>query len=164
MTEHWRPIIGYEGLYEVSDHGRVKSLERRSHLYGGRYRTYPEMIRTPVDIFGGYKAVKLTRDRRRIQRTVHTLVLTAFVGPRPDGLVACHNDSNPTNNRLENLRWDTQSSNILDCVSVGNHPLAARNHCKNGHEFTPENTTYRGRARRCRQCERIWDAGRRVLK
>ncbi|RUU22663.1 HNH endonuclease [Mesorhizobium sp. M7A.F.Ca.AU.002.06.1.1] len=50
---------------------------------------------------------------------VHLLVLEAFVGPRPDGLEGCHNDGNPDNNRLDNLRWDTPESNQADRIAHG---------------------------------------------
>jgi hypothetical protein len=50
---------------------------------------------------------------------VHTLVLLAFVGPRPDGMECCHNDGNPANNSLSNLRWDTPESNTADSVRHG---------------------------------------------
>jgi hypothetical protein len=161
LTETWLPVVGWEGLYEVSDQGRVKSLARRSHLYGGRYRNYPEVIRSQPTHREGYKLILLTRNRCRTMKRVHMLVLTAFKGPCPPGMVSCHNDGNPANNRLDNLRWDTQSSNIRDSVHHGRHVSTRKTHCKNGHEFTAENTLHRKRGRVCRACERKYEERRR---
>ena len=87
---------------------------------------------------------------------VHHLVAAAFLGPRPDGLEICHSNGDATDNRAANLRWDTRSSNLHDAVAHGAHFWSSRTHCKWGHEFTPENTTYSRNtgARRCRQCRK----------
>lgn len=58
-------------------------------------------------------------------KKVHTMVLETFVGPRPDGMVGCHNDSDPRNNELGNLRWDTQSANILQAIAEGTFKVPA---------------------------------------
>lgn len=98
---------------------------------------------------------------------VHVLVAAAFHGPRPEGLEVCHNDGNPQNNVASNLRYDTMSGNMLDRVKHGTHHYAARTHCKNGHEYTPENTQTRIRngrpARVCREC-RLLDKKAQYLK
>jgi len=60
-------------------------------------------------------------------KRVHRLVLEAFIGPAPKGTICCHNDGDPTNNRLENLRWDTHSSNTRDAIRHGTYvPPGAR--------------------------------------
>jgi hypothetical protein len=59
-------------------------------------------------------------------RTVHQLVLEAFVGPKPEGFECCHADDDPTNNRLENLRWDTQCANAADRIRNGGYPRGTR--------------------------------------
>jgi len=67
----------------------------------------------------GHRRVELiTTNRRRLQAGVEVLVLTFFVGPRPDGMQACHADGDPANNRLENLRWETIQSNW---IRIRNH-------------------------------------------
>ncbi len=159
MDEEWRPVVGYEGLYEVSDHGRIKSLPRV--IARGRGHTnkikFPGCIMKPEDNHrgtgGSRLSVRLSRDGRYRKWGVHQLVLQAFIGPCPDGLVCCHNDGDYRNNHVENLRWDTQSSNILDAVAHGTHTLAGMTRCLKGlHEFTPENTIRDKNGRRCREC------------
>lgn len=148
MTEKWRPIPGWEGTYEVSDHGGVRSVEReRVDALGRRYR-YPGQVIAAVRNAkaSAHLAVGLWRDGRLKRMQVHRLVLLAFVGPAPEGTEACHGDGDPTNNRLSNLR---------DAIRHGTQRGVALTHCKHGHEFTPENTYPRpegGRA--CRACSR----------
>ena len=69
-------------------------------------------------------AVRLVSDEgKQCTRFVHSLVLTAFVAPRSNGMCALHKDDDPTNNSLDNLYWGTQSENIRQCVSNGRHAL-----------------------------------------
>lgn len=155
MTEErWLPVVGYEGLYEVSDQGRVKSLQRRVRDRKGFRLVRERILRWNQNGFG-YHTVVLCREGSKKTRSIHQLVLEAFVGPRPDGAVACHNDGNPTNNQPSNLRWDTQSNNLYDAVRHGTNRLAAATECKRGHAFTPDNTYIDGKGwRRCNQCRR----------
>lgn len=158
--EEWRPVVGYEGYYEVSNLGRVRSLDRRVSNGSGNTRIARGVMLKP-SLRDGFKyyVVNLGHGRgRRRTVQVHILVLEAFVGPRPDGLIACHNDGIHLNNRSSNLRWDTYSENLRDQVRHGIHFGASKTHCKNGHEFTPENTkVYNGTWRRCIACEKIAD-------
>lgn len=126
--EQWRAAVGWEGLYEVSDHGRVRSIARRAKTSFGE-RTYGGKRLRHVITRTGYPAVNLTHRSagRRKQVFVHHLVLEAFVGPRPDGLVCCHNDSNPMNTHVSNLRWDTAQSNIHDQIKRGTFARGQRN-------------------------------------
>lgn len=167
MTEErWLPVVGYEGLYEVSDRGRVRSLDRWVR-YPGRegFRPFGECQRfhkgTLIKPHLGqppmcYLAVRLSKDGRQKTKRIHVLVLEAFVSPRPQGMEACHNNSQPHDNRPENLRWDTRAANMHDIVKAGRHRNAGVPLCKRKHEFTPENTyvnpTTGGRT--CRQCIR----------
>lgn len=161
--ERWLPIAGYEGRYEVSDCGRVRSLSRRVRAGYGSFRRTPAKVLKP----GGrtlrgtsYLAVTLFLDGVPDRRTVHYLVLETFVGPRPDGLVACHGNGDPVDNRVENLRWDTQSANILDAVMHGTHPESKKTECPSGHLYTPENTRWKGRKRDCKTCHRERESAR----
>ena len=114
--EEWRPVVGYESTHEVSDHGRVRrtglQITQRNRWGSTNTRTYPpkECKLTPIGEGGGYLIVGLGGQNHYIQ----SLVLTAFVGPRPEGMEACHNDGCRTNNALSNLRWDTRPGNHGD--------------------------------------------------
>ena len=114
---------------------------------------------------GGYLFVNLCKEGKRSNWRIHTLVLTAFVGPRLDGMECLHGDGNPANNRVENLRWGTGSQNSLDAVRHGTHVNARKTHCKNGHKFTEENTYIRSDgSRRCRTCHRLRDRQRNIAE
>lgn len=119
MSENWRPVLGYEGLYEVSDTGRVRSCARTVYLYGGRsyLRKGREVARTSDK--DGYQKVHLSKNGKSRHHTVHSLVLEAFGTTRPEGLVCRHLDGNPANNHIDNLAWGTQSENHRDCYEYG---------------------------------------------
>jgi hypothetical protein len=91
----------------------------------------------------------------RSRRKVHHLILEAFVGPRPEGLKACHNNGDGHDNRLDNLRWDTQANNIADMHRHrGGHHNALKTHCLRGHPLTPDNVYANGQGRKCKTCAR----------
>ena len=124
MEEIWRDIPGYEGRYQVSNMGRVKSLghviSRRNLLTGGRSHVrVADRLLKPQPQPSGHLYVKIGHKPARHFR-VHRLVALAFLGPCPSGMEVCHNDSDPTNNRVDNLRYDTRSGNRLDMVRKGN--------------------------------------------
>jgi hypothetical protein len=155
MTERWLPVVGYEGFYEVSDQGRVQSLDRLVEKGSGPFVQRGRVLR-PGTTKPGHQLVVLSVKKAKSSRLVHRLVMEAFVGPRPDGMECCHTNGNPADNRLENLRWDTRSSNLYDMVRHGGHWNAEKTHCIRGHEFTPENTYSQGPNRRgCITCRRI---------
>lgn len=113
MTEEWKPIVGYEGFYEISSLGRVRSLDRIDSM--GRVRN-GRIKATPIDKTStGYRFVRLCKGGIAKKVDVHVLVLEAFVGPRPcPSMEACHGDGNRANPVLSNLRWDTPSGNAGD--------------------------------------------------
>lgn len=156
--ESWKPVVGYEGLYEVSDLGRVQSLDRITTGKRNR-RIRGRMLSLSVAKDGGYHVVNLWKDNRLRVRRVSVLVLEAFVGPRPEGMVARHwPDRDPTNNRLENLRWGTQSENMLDKRAHGTDHEVNKTHCTMGHRLEMPNLCdrpWRERGhRRCLACAR----------
>lgn len=159
MTPHeeWRPIVGYEGAYEVSNLGRMRSLPREvaAGQRGGTRIVPGRMLKTPLGR-NGYRQVTL----RKQTFMVHTLVALTFIGPRPNGYEICHNDGNGDNNAASNLRYDTVSANRLDTVTHGRNKWALRTHCSKGHPYTPENTSRNGRGRRCLTCHRDYERER----
>lgn len=125
-TENWLPIPGYEGCYEVSDLGRVRSLDRTIKWQHGERRIKGKVLAGIPDKWRRLR-VHLRNGALKEQIYVHRLVLLAFVGPCPDGMEACHHpDPTPTNNRLENLRWGTYGENRLDAEWHAEHPGEVR--------------------------------------
>ena len=120
--EEWLPVVGYEGLYEVSNMGRVRSLKRtveRQASTGSSTHRYPvagKLLALRPDRTGFYRSVGLCKNGVQRQHLVHSLVLTAFCGPRPPGHVGCHGSLGSRNNTLPNLRWDTKSANARDPI------------------------------------------------
>lgn len=138
MSEQWRPVLGLEDLYEVSNRGRIKALPRERRAKGGTTAWLPMRIMRQHRIgrAEGYWATYLTpRSGPRVRKFAHVLVLEAFKESRPDGMHACHNDGDTNNNTVENLRWDTPSGNMLDRVRHGTHPHAKKDLCSKGHPF-----------------------------
>ena len=165
-AERWLPVVGFEGLYEVSNKGAVHSVPRVVLRNGNSVKLQGKPIRAWAATKGGYPSVSLCRHGKKRNFAIHTLMLEAFVGPRPRGLEGCHNDGDPLHLDISNLRWDTRRANMLDAVAHGTHNHARKKSCKYGHEFTAENTriyTFKNgvTARFCRQCKR--DHQRRVV-
>ena len=157
MTEEWRPVVGFEGIYEVSRLGSVRSVDRlvRRKRDSRPFFRRGQLITERVSAQGVHYVSLRRGDGRTHNRTLAVVMLEAFVGPRPPGMVCCHYDDNKANNTLENLRWDTDSANKLDSVRNGTHAIAARTHCSNGHEFNAENCYWNGSRRLCRPCRRM---------
>lgn len=102
MSETWKPIVGYEGLYEVSDLGRVRSIG---------HRISPRVLKLHTRTRDQYVTVGLSKDKRRKVLKVHRLVATAFIGePGVDNQVD-HVNGNRSDNKAINLRWVSGSVN-----------------------------------------------------
>jgi NUMOD4 motif-containing protein/HNH endonuclease len=127
MTEEWRPVIDFDGFYSVSSLGRVRSEDRVIVMRNGvRQPRRGMVLKTPPNQ-DGYPKVSLCRDGRRKDGLVHQMVLAAFVGLRPTPKhEGCHNDGVPTNNRWDNLRWDTMANNQRDRLQHGTHTRGER--------------------------------------
>ena len=114
--EHWKPIKGYEGLYEVSDHGRIRSLDRVGYQrhYSGKQSKYihkGQFIKPYTDK-RGYQTLHLRKNGDDFTVSVHRLVGLHFLD-KPEGKDCInHRDANPSNNHVSNLEWCTQSENI----------------------------------------------------
>ena len=154
-AERWLPIPGYEGRYDVSDLGHV-----RSWLPNNGTPT-PRALTTELNNHGYLRAV-LYKDRRKIGKRVHQLVMLAFVGPRPDGLETRHLDGNRLNNALTNLAYGTSSENGFDTVRHGTFNNGKgigrpkQTHCKRGHELSAAH----GDRQACLTCRRASEARR----
>lgn len=113
MRETWKDVVGYEGLYRVSDLGRIASLHRKS-------ANSPILGAKPNK--RGYPQATLTRAGRETLFQVHALVLRAFRGPPTPGQECRHLDGNSTNCALSNLAWGTHLENIRDKYRHGTMP------------------------------------------
>lgn len=122
IEEIWKDVVGYEGYYQVSNLGNVKSLTRKLKLPCGQIRTYKGRKIKPDTDSNGYQIIGLSKNGIVKEGKVHQLVLKAFVSPCPEGQVCRHfPDRNPANNKLENLQWGTkQQNNGTDRVVHGN--------------------------------------------
>lgn len=110
--EEWRDIEGYEGLYEVSSEGRIRSVDRVVEYSNGRNHFYKSKLLRQLKDRDGYMVVNLYKEKTSRQYRVHRLVAEAFL-PNPDNLPVCnHKDENPSNNNVENLEYCTQKYNV----------------------------------------------------
>lgn len=172
--ERWLPVTGFDG-YEVSDHGRVRSLDRQiwkaasgSGRSSGYWMTRKGRVLKPG---GGpttsrpYLFVQLGAGAGRSKR-IANLVLESFVGPRPKGQLVRHLNDVKTDNRLVNLAWGTYEENYADAIRNGRHGMPhlgavnlAKTHCPKGHPLSGDNLYTRvkpdGRTERiCLTCRR----------
>ena len=157
----WRPVVGYEGSYEITADGRVRSLDRRvPHYCGGTRRLLGRQLRWVVRA-DGYPDVSLYRpgQKGRVKR-VHRLVLEAFVGPCPDGHEALHGDGDAGNPSLSNLRWGTKLENAQDSIRHGTHVGLDRQVCPRGHSLIEPNLVRSQLARGWRHCRSCHQARR----
>lgn len=160
--ETWLPIEGYEGLYEVSDHGQVRRLARPHTLSTGKVLQYKaQLIKGWIGPFG-HRSLHLSKTGSSKKKWyVHRLVAYTFIGaPESCDLEVCHNDGDSSNNHVSNLRWDTHSSNQWDQVAHGKHSNASRTHCRRGHPLSGLNLIEASSGnghRNCRTCRKASD-------
>lgn len=105
--EEWRDVVGFEGLYKVSNFGRIQTVKTGKI----KEQTISKTDNRPYLSLWKNNKIKVCRP--------HKLVMEAFVSLRPEGLECCHNDGNPQNNHWSNLRWDTPKNNHADKVKHG---------------------------------------------
>ena len=119
MKEVWKDIVGYEGLYQVSNLGRVKSLPRARKCYADRQYISKERILKGRPNSKGYLRVQLKNGGKLERRFLHRLVAEAFIPNPSNKKEVNHIDCVPTNNTAENLEWTTHQENILWAVRCG---------------------------------------------
>lgn len=150
----WRPVVDHETSYEVSNRGRVRSLDRvEKYQCNGVVSTRRRRGRhlMPWRNRNGYMIVSLGSKAR--YRYVHRLVLAAFVGPAPSGMQTRHLNGNPADNQRDNLAWGTSSENQYDQVHHGTHHMTAKERCVRGHELSGKNLRPNGSTRICWACQ-----------
>ena len=119
-TENWKAVYGYFDLYEVSDSGRVRSLDRPNGYRGRILKAQRKQT--------GYLVVFLCKNGLPREHFIHRLVLESFVGAAPRGNQACHGDGSRDNNRLNNLRWGTCKENQADTALHGRRQIGVDRH------------------------------------
>lgn len=124
--EIWTPVLGYEGLYSVSNLGNVRSETRLIGHYAGGKRISKGVVLSPYTTTHGYFSVSLAKDAVHKKHSIHRLVLTSFTLTNKK-LDVCHIDGNKKNNKLENLKWGTRSENMQDCVRHGRTNRGTKN-------------------------------------
>lgn len=154
--EEWRSVVGWEGLYEVSSLGRVRSLDKyvttstgKSRLIRGR-----ELSLKPGNV--GYSRVMLRELDRKREDLVHRIMAEAFI-PNPEDLpLVRHLNDIKTDNRIENLAWGSYSDNMADALRNGkqSNQHKGKTHCLRGHPFDEKNTRILELGRGCKACSR----------
>jgi hypothetical protein len=109
--QQWRPVVGWEGFYQVSSLGQVQRTKRGP-------RTRPGLVLKP-SLNSTYPHVSLHRDGKRAVRSVHALVAQAFLGLRPPGQEVNHKNGIKTDYRLVNLEWTTPAGNVQHAIATG---------------------------------------------
>ena len=151
--EEWRDIPGWEGLYQASSEGQIRSLPRLTN----RGRTIRGRVLSPGRGKGLYYNVALCRDGKPRSFKLHILVALAFHGERPGGMDVMHLDNNPENNAADNLRYGTKSENCRYIVSSGRHEKSNRENCPRGHNLAKPNLVKKSAEnghRACLACDR----------
>lgn len=163
--EKWKDITGYEGLYQVSDQGRVRSLDR----YDSLGRLHKSQIKSQrknnkgyfvLDLFKGEGTRTCGGGGKGRTFTAHKLVATEFC-EKPDDLEGreeiCHLDGDRENNKADNLVWGNSTDNRYDSVAHGTHYNAKKEVCSRGHKLVAPNLTtaaWKAGSRNCKACNR----------
>lgn len=117
-NEEWRAAIGYEGIYEVSSAGRIRSLDRDiPHYMGGVSRIKGKILSPMLD--SGYLRIGLRNKKVFRMVYVHVLVAAAFVGPCPSGKEVNHKNGIKTDSAASNLEYMTRKENVRHAFSSG---------------------------------------------
>lgn len=133
-AEEWLDVLGWEGSYQISDRGSLRSLPRRIIRSNGTPQTFRGRILSPAPSHGGYLGYVLKIQGHFKRLYIHQMMLEAFVGPRPSGMQARHLDGDNQHNHLANLAWGTKLENEHDKLLHGTDQKSiAGTICKRGH-------------------------------
>ena len=158
----WRDVVGYEGLYEVSGEGQVRSRPRNTTSGKVLKISFGKCNNNDGTRYG---AVGLYREGKATTTRVHQIVAKAFIGPCPDGLEVRHLDGDYKNNHYTNLKYGTRQENAHDTIAHGRWGMGQKKktHCAKGHPFDDENTRItKSGSRSCKECNREWVRQRRA--
>jgi len=123
VKEIWKPIPSYEGLYEISNTGKIKSLPK-----SGSGNSLSEKIMNDFDNGKGYRYITLTNKTKRRNFYVHRLLAESFISNPGKKPFVNHLDGNKANNKLSNLEWSTESENMEHASVLGLLPSGEKNH------------------------------------
>lgn len=132
--EIWKQIPGYGGFYEASNLGNIRVKDRQVEKFCGLHNRivkqfYKGRLLKPSNSDKyGHQSVHIGYEKKRVTVAVHKLVLLAFVGPCPNGMECCHKNGIASDNRIENLRWDTHKNNNADRKLHGNYKTGKEHH------------------------------------
>lgn len=149
LVREWRPVVGFEGRYFVSNYGEVLSFAATRK---GKLMT--PSVRNPKK---GYLGVCLSHKGASQGRmfNLHRLVAEAFIGPKPAGMHTMHIDDDKLNNRADNLKYGTPLENQRALMASGNHFELRKTHCKWNHPLFGPNLYLNKKGHRvCRTCNR----------
>jgi len=135
QEEIWKDVKNYEKYYRVSNIGKIKSLSRISNYTRNRLgkdeyvsrRIKGKILKLNTYSKTEYKYIILHKNKINQSFLIHRLVLETFVDKCPTGMEACHNNGIRTDNRIENLRWDTHENNLKDTIKHGRRPIMKGN-------------------------------------
>lgn len=129
MQEVWKSVPGYEGLYEASTFGNIRSLDRTVYTKSGQSRNIKGKILKPQRATDDPRLqVSLCKNYTVAVIRIHIVIAQTFLGDRPEGMHVCHNNGNCTDNNLSNLRYDTPKENERDKVLHGKATRGTRCH------------------------------------
>ena len=128
MEEIWKDVIGYEGLYTVSNIGRIKSLPRPVKRRSGNFILSKERILTPIiNSIDGYYRVSLFRSCKQNTFLLHRLIALSFLPNQYSKKCVNHLNGDKSDNKVCNLEWVTHSENMIHAIRTGLTPAPPRN-------------------------------------
>lgn len=131
MKEIWKPVVGYEGFYEVSNTGEVRSLDRICRGRSGRHVRRGRVLKQQTVRGRGYQTVTLAARKKHKNHKVHRLVAFAFIKNEDcSKIFVNHKDGCKSNNRVENLEWCTRAENNAHAIATGLNDQVGEKHAQ----------------------------------